>query len=63
MPTGVAGNSSTAFADRYFQSSGWRVVRVGGSASSGASAGPSSVYADDSSGSRDRNFAGRLAIV
>ena len=63
VPTGVAGNSSTAFADRYYQSSGWRVARVGGDASLGASAGPSCVYAYDSSGHRLRNVAGRLAIV
>ena len=63
VPTGVAGNSSTAFADRYYQSSGWRVARVGGYAVSGAIAGPSCVYSYSSSGIRFRSIAGRLTIT
>jgi len=63
VPSDIGGNSSTAFADKYYQSSGWRVARVGGSASIGADAGPSCVGANHSSGLRSRNFAGRLAIT
>jgi len=63
VPSDISGNSSTAFADKYYQSSGWRVARVGGRASDGAYSGPSDVYAADSSGSRIRSIAGRLAIV
>ena len=63
VPSDTTGNSSTAFADYYYQNLGWRDTRVGGIASGGASAGPSYVYASGSSGSRYRTIAGRLAIV
>ena len=63
VPSDISGNSSTAFADKYYQSSGWRVARVGGLADNGAIAGPSCVGAHTSSGDRNRYVAGRLAIV
>ena len=63
VPSDISGNSSTAFADKYYQSSGWRVAPVGGSADYGAYSGPSCVKANNSSGLRYRLTAGRLAIA
>jgi hypothetical protein len=60
--TDSSGNSSTAFADYYYQSSGWRMALVGGSASHGADVGPSCVGVTDGSGLRYRGIAGRLAF-
>lgn len=60
--TDVSGNSSTAFADQYFQSTGFRVAVVGGSASDGVSAGVSNVGANSSSGFRRRDLSARLAF-
>ena len=63
VPSDISGNSSTAFADYQYRNPGWRVARVGGLANNGTSAGPSCVYADYSSGVRNRSIAGRLAIT
>ena len=63
VPSDISSNSSTAFADKYYQSSGWRVALVGGNANDGAGAGPSFVYTYYSSGIQNRTIAGRLAIV
>ena len=63
VPSDTTGNSSTAFADYQYRNSGWRVAPVGGIASYGSNAGPSCVGASDSSGSRNRGLAGRLAIA
>ena len=63
VPADVSGNSSTAFADYYFQDPGWSVAPVGGGADFGSYAGPSCVRATYSSGDRSRHFAGRLAIT
>ena len=63
VPSDTTGNSSTAFADYYYQNLGWRAARVGGYAYSGSHAGPSCVSADHSSGYRNRVIAGRLAIT
>jgi len=56
-----SGNSSTAFADYYYQNPGWRGARVGGHASYGALVGPSFVLVSSSSGVRYRYVSGRLA--
>lgn len=62
VPSDSGGNSSTAFADHYWQNSGWRMALVGGDAAYGANGGPSCVYVGGGSGRLDRAFAGRLAF-
>mgnify|MGYP001156465237 CR=1 FL=1 len=62
VPSDISGNSSTAFADYYFQSTGWRLATVGGDATSGVLAGPSCVRVTVGSGGRIRLFSGRLAF-
>jgi hypothetical protein len=63
VPSDTTGNSSTAFADYYYQNLGWRVARVGGNATNGSLAGPSYVSVTSSSGARRPDISGRLAIV
>lgn len=62
VPADSSGNSSTAFADRYYQRSGWRMALVGGTAASGATGGPSCVNVAYKSSTRYRYLAGRLAF-
>ena len=45
LPASVDGSDSSRIGDYYHQSTGWRVVALGGDAGSGASAGAFSVYA------------------
>ena len=58
---GVAG-SSTYICDYYYQSTGWRVAMLGGSAGSGPMAGVACWYVRSSSGSRRHDLGGRLAF-
>jgi hypothetical protein len=62
VPSDISGNSSTAFADYYYQAAGWRLALVGGGATYGASDGPSCVNVRNGSGLRTRAVAGRLAF-
>jgi len=62
VPSDSGGNSSTAFADHYWQNPGWRIALVGGSATHGAYAGPSCVAVNNGSGLRYRRLAGRLTF-
>jgi len=62
VPSDTSGNSTTAFADYYWQNPGWRMALVGGHAADGAIDGPSCVTVSVGSGSRYRSFAGRLAF-
>jgi len=56
------GSSSTYITDYYYQSTGWRVARLGGLASDALGAGVAAWYLISSSGYRYRNFAGRIAF-
>ncbi len=56
------GNSSTAFADYYYQNPGWRMPLVGGHATNGSLVGPSCVSVYYDSGNRNRLISGRLAF-
>lgn len=57
-----SGNSSTAFADYYYQRPGWRPVLVGGYSSYGALAGVSAVLAHSDLAIRARGRSGRVAF-
>ena len=57
-----SGNSSTAFADYYYQNSGWRSVVVGGRSSYGAAAGVSAVVSGVVLAYRSRRLSGRVAF-
>jgi formylglycine-generating enzyme required for sulfatase activity len=63
VPSDTTGNSSTAFADYYYQNPGWRVARVSVSSTAGTIAGPSCVSVNVSARVRDRSISGRLAIT
>uniref|UniRef100_A0A6M3KJS8 Uncharacterized protein n=1 Tax=viral metagenome TaxID=1070528 RepID=A0A6M3KJS8_9ZZZZ len=60
LPASVG--ASTKITDYYYQSSGWRVARLGGSAYSGAFAGLFCWHLVDGSGSLGRTVAGRLCF-
>jgi hypothetical protein len=62
VPTEVGGSSSTFMNDYYYQSTGTRVARFGGTAVSGASAGAFGWALYDSSGTRRRNIAARVSF-
>jgi len=62
LPASIGGTSSTYLCDYYRQSTGWRVARLGGHASTGLDAGVASWTLSTSSGSRNRSFGGRLAF-
>ena len=61
LPASVGGTSSTYVCDYYYQSAGWCVVRVGGSAHDTGSAGAFSVVADYAASSSHVAIGGRLA--
>ena len=62
LPTATGGGDSTYICDYYYQSTGWRVAMLGGSASSGLLAGVAYWRVYYSSGLRGRAVAGRLAL-
>lgn len=61
LPKAVGASSSTKITDYYWRDSGWRVVRVGGSAANGWYAGAFGLNALDGSGGAAQYFGGRLA--
>ena len=62
LPSAVGGSSNEYITDYYYQSSGWRVVKFGGTAHSGSSAGAFYVYAISTSSDGSANLGGRLAF-
>lgn len=62
LPSALGGSSSTYITDYYYQSTGWRVVAFGGSASSGSYAGAFCVAADYASSSDYVHIGGRLCF-
>jgi hypothetical protein len=60
FPADVTGSSSTMMTDYFYQAAGLRVFLVGGSATSGASAGPFYWYASSAASSSFANIGGRL---
>ena len=62
LPTSTGGGSHTYICDCYYQSTGWRVARLGGGAYYGLIAGVAFWSIDYSSGSRTRYVSGRLAF-
>ena len=61
--TDSSGSSSTAFADYYYQNTGWRAARVSGYAGSGASAGVSCGRLNYSSVRSGRHISARVAFT
>ena len=61
LPASVGGSSTTYWTDYYYQSSGWRVARFGGSADGGATAGAFYWHLSAASSDRARNIGARLA--
>ena len=63
MPSSVDASSSTSkITDYYWQSTGWRVVGVGGCASNGAYVGCCCLYCGDASSNVSRGIGGRLVF-
>ena len=62
LPASVGGSSSTYLCDYYYQSSGWRVAKLGGAADNGLNAGVASWALSYASGGRSRSIGGRLAF-
>ena len=62
LPASVGASSSTKITDYYYQSSGWRVVFLGGFASVGTSAGAFCMAAYSASSNVNRTFGVRLAF-
>lgn len=60
LPTAVGGGVSTYYSDYYYQNTGARVARFGGSWCSGLYAGPSFWYLAYSSGDASVSYGGRL---
>jgi hypothetical protein len=60
-PAGFSTTSTHGTNDFYFTNSGWRVLRVGGSANSGGLAGAFAFFGSLDSGYRDRGLGARLA--
>jgi len=61
LPSAVGGSSSTYITDPYYQSTGWRVFRLGGDAADGSNAGAFYVGASSASAHDDVSIGGRLA--
>lgn len=61
LPASIGASASTKITDYYYQSTGWRVVRLGGLANDGASAGAFCIGADNASLSSYVSIGGRLA--
>ena len=62
LPASIGGSTSTYLCDYYWQLTGWRVAKLGGSANFGLLAGVACWYVNYSSGCRYRYVAGRLAF-
>ena len=62
LSASVGGSSSTYLCDCYYQSTDWRVARLGGSAGNSLCAGVACWGLDYSSGGRSRSIGGRLAF-
>ncbi len=62
LPASVGGSSSTYLTDYYYQSTGWRVARLGGAVSSGAYAGVAFWIAYSASSNDDVYIGGRLCF-
>lgn len=62
LPASVDGSDSSRICDYYYQSTGWRVVRLGGAAAHGADAGAFYVLAVDAASYDSINVGGRLAL-
>jgi hypothetical protein len=60
LPATVGATASTKLTDYYYQASGWRVARLGGSAVDGSGGGGFRLILDDSSANLYRNIGGRL---
>ena len=61
LPASVGGGSSTYITDYYWQSTGWRIAKLGGYVNHGTSAGIACWGLNYSSGSADRHMGGRLS--
>jgi hypothetical protein len=61
LPASVGGSTTTHWTDNYFQASGWRVARFGGSADVGAGAGAFCWVLTFGSSGRGRSVSARLA--
>jgi hypothetical protein len=61
LPASIGAGSATKITDYYYQSTGWRVVRLGGSADNGAYAGAFDLHARSASSDVDRHIGVRLA--
>ena len=61
LPASVGGSSSTYITDYYYQAVGWRGVKLGGSASTGARAGVAFWAATDASSHDHVDIGGRLS--
>jgi len=62
LPASIGGTTSTYLCDYYYQSTGWRVARLGGHAYNGLFAGVACWAVNYSSGYRSPYFGGRLAF-
>lgn len=62
LSASVGASSTTKITDYYYQASGWRVVRLGGGAFSGADAGAFCMHVNNASSDLSRNGSGRLAF-
>jgi hypothetical protein len=58
----AAGSATTFMCDQYFQSTGWRVVRAGGSVPTGDTAGFAALLANDSASSRNSAAGSRVCF-
>jgi len=62
LPKSVGADSSKKITDYYWQSSGWRVARVGGCSNHGVDVGLFCWYLDSSSATSDRTIGARLGF-
>lgn len=62
LPASVGAGSATKITDYYYQSTGWRVVQLGGTTTYGASAGAFSMNAHNASSGVDRFIGVRLSF-
>jgi len=62
LTVGAPASATTKITDYYYQASGWRVARLGGTASFGANTGAFCLTVDNASSHADRNIGARLAF-
>jgi len=62
LPASIGGASNTYITDYYYQSTGWRVVTLGGAANNGANAGIACLAASAAASYLHRNLGGRLCF-